>query len=272
MKRKLRYLGLVLAGLIMLTVGSYFAVLSPVQAYSGAELYTARAGDSLFIIAGKYGISVMSLKQANGLQSDMITVGQVLTIPLNISTNQSTQENNVESLKDILNERGITYPWLSLKIIVNKSAHTLSVVYKNTWLKTYHVELGAGGLGDKEVLGDLKTPEGTFYISQKTVISPADQYLGTRWMRLSYPNAEDAERGVSQGLIKAQTRNDIVTAFNAGKNTPQYTALGGGVGIHGGDAPELGSDWTWGCIGLTNSDVEDFYDFVSVGTPIIITK
>ena len=272
MKQKLGYWGLILVGLIMLAAGSYFAVPSiSAQANSGAKLYTAKEGDSLFIIAGKYGIPVIALKQVNGLQSDMIIPGQVLTIPINLSTNQSTQRS-VKSLKSILTERGITYPWFDLKIVIDKSDHTLSAVYKNTWLKTYHVELGAGGLGDKEVLGDLKTPEGTFYISQKTVISPPDQYLGSRWMRLSYPNAEDAERGMRQGLIDAQTRNNILTAFNAGKSTPQYTALGGGVGIHGGDAPELGKDWTWGCIGLANRDVEDFFDYVSVGTPVIINK
>jgi lipoprotein-anchoring transpeptidase ErfK/SrfK len=51
---------------------------------------------------------------------------------------------------------------------------------------------------------------------------------------------------------------------------PQRTALGGGVGIHGGSTPELGSDWTWGCVGLTNKDVEDFYNYVSNGTKVTI--
>ena len=64
----------------------------------------------------------------------------------------------------------------------------------------------------------------------------------------------------------------ILSAIQSGKIPPQRTALGGGVGIHGGGVPELGSNWTWGCVGLTNKDVEDFFDYVNVGTPVIIKK
>ncbi|ACV64667.1 ErfK/YbiS/YcfS/YnhG family protein [Desulfofarcimen acetoxidans DSM 771] len=269
MKQKISYFALVLAGLIMLAA-IFYSLNSGIsaQASSGAERYTVKAGDSLFIIAGKYGIPVAALKQANGLKSDWLAAGQVLIIPLNSSTGQS----KAKSLKAILAERGITDPWSTLKIVINKTNHSLSIVYKNTWLKTYPVDIGSGGLADKQVQGDLKTPEGTFYIAEKSVLSPADYYLGTRWMRLSYPNAEDAGRGVRQGLINSQTGDSIVNAINAGKIPPQRTALGGGVGIHGGDIPSFGKDWTWGCIGLSNGDVEDFYDYVSVGTTVIITK
>jgi lipoprotein-anchoring transpeptidase ErfK/SrfK len=132
--------------------------------------------------------------------------------------------------------------------------------------------LGDGGPGDKERAGDHKTPEGKFIVCQKSVLSPADEYLGTRWMRLSYPNAEDASRGLQQGLIDKQTYNAIATAAMNGGTPPLNSSLGGGVGIHGGSTPALGSDWTWGCVGLRNSDVEEFYSFIKAGTPVVIQK
>ncbi|MFZ5633121.1 MAG: L,D-transpeptidase family protein [Bacillota bacterium] len=178
----------------------------------------------------------------------------------------------VKPLWEVLREKGITDPGPGLKIVIDKSDHTLSLFYGNTWLKSYHVEFGEGGMGDKEVAGDRRTPEGTFYVSEKSVLTPPDYYLGSRWLRLSYPNTEDAGRGLRQGLIDRWTHDAIVAAFSSGKTTPQRTALGGGIGIHGGDKPEFGDNWTWGCIGLTNRDIEDFYNYVGIGTPVMINK
>ena len=47
----------------------------------GQKLYTVRAGDNLFRIGLRYGVSVSALQAANGLHSTYITVGQVLRIP-----------------------------------------------------------------------------------------------------------------------------------------------------------------------------------------------
>lgn len=178
----------------------------------------------------------------------------------------------LKPLKDILKDRGITLNGSNLKILVDKSDHTLSLYTNGVWLKTYHVELGDGGLADKEISGDHKTPEGTFYASERLVLDPADQYLGSRWMRLNYPNIEDAERGLRQGLIDQRTHDAIVTAINNGQIPPQNTALGGGVGVHGGSTAEMGEDWTWGCVGLENADIEDFYNYVNSQTRIVIQQ
>jgi LysM repeat protein len=43
--------------------------------------YIVRWGDTLFSIAQRFGVTVDDIKQANGLTSDFITVGQELTIP-----------------------------------------------------------------------------------------------------------------------------------------------------------------------------------------------
>ena len=48
---------------------------------TGAREYTVRAGDSLWLIARRYGTTVDAIKSLNGLTSDLINVGQVLKIP-----------------------------------------------------------------------------------------------------------------------------------------------------------------------------------------------
>lgn len=229
---------------------------------NNTEQYTVLKGDTLNSISREYAITISELKWANSLNTDKVNIGQTLAIPA----------KEAKPLKEILAQKGISEADAHLKIVVDKSDHVLGLLSNDMLLKTYHVELGDNGLEDKAIAGDHKTPEGTFYISEKSVLNPADEFLGSRWMRLSYPNIEDADRGLQGELIDQQTYGSIVTAFNQGKTTPQRTALGGGVGIHGGSTPEMGNDWTWGCVGLTNADVEDFYDYVDAGTQVIIQR
>ncbi len=238
-----------------------------VAAHSARNLkYTVKPGDSLYSIARQFQVRGDLLKQANGLSGDLIYPGQILTIP----SGNSGQSSGEQSLSQIIAEKGIAMYDAQLKIRVHKSDKILAVYAGNAWLKNYPIELGDNGMGDKQVSGDHKTPEGTFYITEISVLTPVDEYLGSRWMRLSYPNIEDAERGLSQNLINQWTHDQIVAAINQGQTPPQRTALGGGVGIHGGTTTAKGSNWTWGCIGLSDRDVEEIFPYVTVGTPVLI--
>ncbi len=127
---------------------------------------------------------------------------------------------------------------------------------------TYRVGLGHSPVNDKEREGDRATPEGEFYIFTKNPKSAYYLSLG-----ISYPNIEDAERGLSAGLITRAQHDQIVSAIKKKTAPPQYTALGGLIYIHGNGA---GSDWTWGCIALENEDVKELYDAVGTGTPVTI--
>ena len=46
-----------------------------------AKSHKVKSGDTLGSIASRYGVSVSRLKSANGLNSNLIRVGQVLKIP-----------------------------------------------------------------------------------------------------------------------------------------------------------------------------------------------
>lgn len=224
----------------------------------GPSIYSVINGDTLYTISEKVGIPINDLMLGNNLSSNIIYPEQKLLIP------------SSDSLNKILAKNHITNP--DLKIIIDKSDYTLSLFHNDLYLKSYHVEFGDGGLGDKNVAGDHKTPEGKFYVSEKSILNPADKYLGSRWLRLSYPNIEDAQRGLNDNLIAPDIYEQIVSAINMKLIPPQDTPLGGGVGIHGGSVPEFGENWTWGCIGLNNHDVQDFYNYVRVGTPVTIQK
>ena len=118
-------------------------------------------------------------------------------------------------------------------IVVDKSQNQLMLTEENQFINTYTVATGK----------DNSTPVGTFRIVNKLTnpvwykegaVVPADSpenILGTRWM----------------GIDKE------------------------GYGIHGSvDPTSLGQHVTAGCVRMSNSDVEELYDIVPVGTEVTI--
>jgi len=158
-------------------------------------------------------------------------------------------------------------------VVVDKSEHKLYLYDGGRLVRSYQVAFGfAEESKDKQVEGDGATPAGRFYITEKSVLTKAT-FLGTRWMRLSYPNLEDAARGLSAGLLSRDEHDRIRRAIERGETPPQRTKLGGGIGIHGGGFSVLGRpvlDWTAGCVALTDGEVEELYASVKVGTPVVI--
>lgn len=62
-----------------------------------SNLYTVKAGDTLFILAKKFGTTVTTIKNTNGLKSDKITVGQKLRIAVGSTQATSSRGYNGNS-------------------------------------------------------------------------------------------------------------------------------------------------------------------------------
>ena len=65
--------------------------------FAQAGGYVVKSGDTLFLIAKRYGISVESLKTANSMTSDYLQAGRGLTIPGASSGSTSTGKYTVQS-------------------------------------------------------------------------------------------------------------------------------------------------------------------------------
>jgi murein L,D-transpeptidase YafK len=134
-------------------------------------------------------------------------------------------------------------------IVVHKSKRQLLLVREGKVIRRYRIGLGQSPLGHKQRQGDSKTPEGLYTISGR---NPASNYHLA--LQISYPNDTDLER-----------------ASAAGEDP------GGDIMIHGlpndeakSDRHTRMSDWTMGCIAVTNEDIEEIWQLVPDGTPIQI--
>lgn len=135
-------------------------------------------------------------------------------------------------------------------LAVHKADRKLLIFSKHNLIKTYNVALGLNPVGKKEVEGDYKTPEGHYFIRSKNPLSTYHKSLG-----ISYPSLDD-----------------IKNAQALGKNA------GGDIMIHGlmkqmnnTGKNHIKSDWTFGCIAITNQEIDELYAQVKTGTPIVIT-
>jgi murein L,D-transpeptidase YafK len=168
---------------------------------------------------------------------------------------------------------------MSYRILVSKQARRLDLLLADRIERRYPIALGRNSTADKSVEGDEATPLGEFYICAK---NPRSKYFLS--LLISYPNTEDAERGLTAGLIGAEEYALIQDAIRAGRMPPQHTRLGGEICIHGrgidADGTDMGGnggggtatarDWTRGCIALTNAAMQELYDRVAVGAPVSI--
>ncbi|MEL6806217.1 MAG: L,D-transpeptidase family protein [Pseudomonadota bacterium] len=129
-------------------------------------------------------------------------------------------------------------------IVVNKEARKMYLLHHGRVVEDYKIDLGFAPIGDKFFEGDGRTPEGTYLIDRRNPNSQFHLSLG-----ISYPNARDRAEAARIGKPPG---GDI---FIHGNNT----------GFRTGKA-----DWTWGCIAVTNREMEDVYAMVRNGTPIQI--
>lgn len=134
-------------------------------------------------------------------------------------------------------------------LVLNKSRRELVAYYHGGAVRIYYVALGRSPIGDKERIGDNRTPEGLFYIEGR---NPNSRYHLS--LRISYPDATHRARAARLGVEP-----------------------GGDIMIHGlpDEQAAFGPahrdyDWTNGCIAVTNKEIEELFRVVRDGTPIQI--
>lgn len=130
------------------------------------------------------------------------------------------------------------------QIYVRKADRKMYLLHGNVALKTYDIALGGNPVGAKQYEGDMKTPEGVYYIDRRNPNSTYHLSLG-----ISYPNNADRENAAAMGKRP-----------------------GGDIFIHGraGANKGKGRDWTAGCIAVKDGQMEEVYSMIRPGTPILI--
>lgn len=134
-------------------------------------------------------------------------------------------------------------------VLVEKSKHLLTLYKNHKAIGLYHVVFGGNPVGHKEQEGDNKTPEGRYVLDSKNAKSAYYKSI-----HVSYPNAKDIANAKAKGV-----------------------SPGGAIMIHGqkngfewAEFATQQTNWTLGCVALTNSDMEILWQKIDVPIPIEI--
>jgi murein L,D-transpeptidase YafK len=135
------------------------------------------------------------------------------------------------------------------RIVVHKTGRKMELFREGQLIASYKISLGLSPSGQKQREGDFRTPEGSYRLTRRNAES--DFFLA---VQVSYPEASDIAIARKNGW-----------------------APGGLIMVHGlPNFPKyprdryLSSDWTDGCIALSNEDMLDFWLLTGQGTPIEI--
>ncbi|MEK6823833.1 MAG: L,D-transpeptidase family protein [Nanoarchaeota archaeon] len=132
-----------------------------------------------------------------------------------------------------------------ISIIINKSDYTLYLIEKGKIYSKYPIELGGNPFDDKQKEGDSRTPEGLYKVSKKLNEGQTAFYKG---LLINYPNKEDRKADKTGSLIEIH---------------------GEGSGLEGNNG---GSNWTLGCVALSNKDIDKIFPYLDGNTNIVIVR
>lgn len=218
----------------------------------GTSPYEIKRGEILAAIATKFNITVESILAANpGIVPERLSIGQVICIP---------QEKTVQPACPMLNtyviKRGDTLFEISRRFGVSLS----SLLSANPGLVPEALQVG-------QVIC-LPVFHSAFSIKVDTQAKRLYLYQNSTLYK-AYP--------VATGKITSPTPKGTFTIINKqvnpggpfgtrwmGLSQPHY-------GIHGNNNPvSIGKAASNGCVRMYNSDVEDLFDLVNVGTVVTI--
>ena len=202
-------------------------------------------------------VAVNSPVESVGGQATKVTdAGQ------NAGNTQTDTAQNTEASAAKPDPASITPTATGISIYISKRQSKLTLMQNKQAIGVWDAKLGRqSATGDKVQEGDEITPSGSFYVCTRNDKSKYYLALG-----LSYPNIEDAERGLSTGLITQEQYQAIVDANKAGVTPPWDTPLGGAIEIHGNQ----GDRGTAGCIAMTNDVMDILWSYCAVGVPVTI--
>ncbi len=158
--------------------------------------------------------------------------------------------NDYSNWKRLANEAIASSRGGNKVILVDKVAHKLYVYQSGKAIRSYEAEFGPNWMAHKERNGDRATPEGNYHITSK---KERGNTIYHKALLLDYPNAEDRRQFAlkkKKGLIS------------------RGAGIGSLIEIHGNGGK--GFNWTSGCIGLRDKDIDDLYRLINTGTAVTI--
>lgn len=141
-------------------------------------------------------------------------------------------------------------------IIIDKAAYTLQLYQNGEKIEEFPVEFGRNSIDDKFLESDMTTPEGIYKI--KKIKNTGNTNYHKAYL-LNYPNESDKKK------FEELKERGFIPSFG--------TSVGSLIEIHGNGSAKGKNNWTFGCIALSNENIDKLFNYnLEENTPITIVR
>lgn len=175
-------------------------------------------------------------------------------------------------MREILAQKGM----MGIKnprLLIDRKNYQIRLYSDLQLIKTYKAVFGKTTGDVKTSKEDHVTPIGDYTICQVDTLSKFHKFL-----RLNYPNINDAAEAYTRHYISKDEYEAIALANRKDDCPPVETKLGAEIGIHGIGTYDIifrnlpfSFNWTNGSIAISNKSIDEIYSVVKIGTPVKIT-
>ncbi len=137
------------------------------------------------------------------------------------------------------------------RVIVHKAERRMELYNNNQLIRAYSIRLGKSPVGHKMQEGDQRTPEGEYILDWR---NPNSRFHKS--IHISYPNARDRAFAEAMGVNPGShiMIHGLPNQVTSPTLIEEYMRI----------------DWTDGCIAVSNEEMDEIWELVADGTPILI--
>ncbi len=220
---------------------------------------------------GKNNHLIKSFLESSLLRNIIFTIGAVILFLSGIIVYGIVLNLREIPLEEAMAQKGFT-KLEDVNLVVNRKTYTLNLYEDTVFVKSYRASFGRNLLDKKKDANDGATPVGEYKICS---IENHPAYY--KFLRLNYPNLDDAVEALRKSLITQKEFNEIKFQFYYEDCIDANTVLGGNIGIHG-----LGRlnyifknlpfvyNWTNGSIAISNENLDEILKVIHKGTKVVI--
>lgn len=176
-----------------------------------------------------------------------------------------------DSLAEEMRELGIDM-LSDVNIVISRKEFSLGIYDGGRLVKSYRASFGMNVGKPKMRDGDQATPIGVYQICSIDTMHKYHKFL-----KINYPNIEDASDGLRKGIITQEEYNRLSYEFYYEGCPETKTVLGGNIGIHGiGEYNSIFKNlpfvynWTDGSVAVSNENIDEIFSVVTKGTKVVI--
>ncbi len=174
-----------------------------------------------------------------------------------------------DSFVKACNDQGIGLPLSDPRILIDISDSTLTINDGDKLIRRYDIATGTNRISGILSKEGESTPIGEYKVIRKA-IRESVFFQGSRFLQIDFPSEDDIENAWEQGLINSGEYARYYEARDNNRPPPPGLGISRSIGIRGNYFAISGPRSTNGAVAMSNGDINEIFEYIPIGTPVVI--